>query len=170
MFNAHQYTEVVPFSTAGYPRIKLRDLPEDFRQLRKFYHEQNPQCLPLTSCSLYCKPGCSAAAESKSLAQVRVYDNEWKEFQFRCSNKKCRAVHPRVPNIFAGIRVRFRDLSDSLYLLINKTSLTSIHETTHVGKFQLYELKKKFEATLSDAQRLVAKFPIINFLKIYFFV
>ena len=67
-------------------------------------------------------------------------------------------MHPRVPNIFAGIRVNFRDLSDSLYLLINKSSLESINETTHVGMFQLYELKKKFEATLSDAQRLVAEF------------
>ena len=154
--NNQEFLKAVPFNLSDYPKTRARDVPADYHALRKWFHDKNPECLPLRTSPLYCKENCPFNEKGPhDLYCHNVNTNDWKEFKFSCSG--CRKVYPGVPVIFANLRSNFRDLSDALYYIITFCgfNLTEIHEMTGVPMFTLFELNMKFEATILEAKRLV---------------
>ena len=153
--NNTEFTEDIPFSLLDYPKTRAKDLPTDYHALRQWFHDKNPECLPLYTSRLYCKPHCPLNEKGPhELCCHNVNTNDWKQFKFSCPG--CRKVYPGVPAIFANLRSEFRDLSDALYIItFCGSNLTEIHDITGVPMFTLFELKMKFEATILEAKRLV---------------
>ena len=156
--NNQEFLEDIPFSLERFPRLNIRNLKQNYHDLREWFHRKNPECLPVQTSPLYCKEDCPYNNEGPhDLYCHRVTTNEWKQFKFSCP--KCRKIYPGVPEFFANFRAKFRDLVLAWYFIIQfgGTNLTEIHEMTGVSMFLLYELKLKFEATIIEAKRLVSK-------------
>ena len=159
MANNNEFLESTPFALDRFPRLNIRDLPQDYHDLREWFHDCNPECLPIETSPLYCKADCPYNDEGAphDLACHKVNTNDWKQFRFSCP--ACRKIYPGVPVFFANLREKFRDLVLGWYFIVTfeGTNLTEIHEMTGLSMFTLYQLKLKFEATVVEAKRLVSK-------------
>jgi len=156
--NNNEFLESTPFALERYPRMNIRDLKQDYHEMREWFHAKNPECLPIKTSPLYCKEDCTYNKEGPhDLYCHNVNTNDWKEFRFSCP--KCRKVYPNVPVFFANFREKFRDLVLGWYFIVtfSGTNLTEISEMTGLPMFLLYEMKLKFEATIVEAKRLVSE-------------
>ena len=155
--NNQELLEHTPFALKRFPRLNIRDVKQGYHELREWFHECNPECLPIKTSPLYCKPDCANNVRGpQDLYCHYVNTNEWKQFRFSCP--ECRKIYPNVPVFFANFREKFRDLVLGWYFIVTfgGTNLTEISEMTGLPMFLLYELKLKFEATIVEAKRLVS--------------
>ena len=156
--NNNEFLESTPFALKRFPRLNIRDLKQDYHELREWFHAKNPECLPIQTSPLYCKAHCSYNEEGPhDLYCHNVNTNDWKQFRFSCPG--CRKIYPGVPVFFANFQEKFRDLVLGWYFIVTfaGTNLTEIHQMTGLSMHLLYELKLKFEATIVEAKRLVPK-------------
>ena len=104
MANNNEFLESTPFALDRFPRLNIRDLPQDYHDLREWFHACNPECLPIKTSPLYCKADCAFNDEGAphDLACHKVNTNDWKQFRFSCP--ACRKIYPGVPVFFANFR------------------------------------------------------------------